>query len=286
MDDPEALAGFLARQADVVQVRVAEVRGSAPREAGAAMLVAPAAIHGTIGGGQVEYMAIDEARALLARGGGPGRMEVPLGPEIGQCCGGRVVLTLDRLDAAAAARLHAESAARAAAQPQVLICGAGHVGRALAAALLPLPVRAVLIDGRAGELALAPAGVATRLAAIPEAEVRAAAAGSAFVILTHDHALDFLLASEALARGDAAYVGMIGSASKRAAFGAWCRREGGPDPARLVCPIGAGTPADKRPAVIAAFVAAELLAAFAAFAAPERAESGPGQRRRGTQAAR
>jgi hypothetical protein len=61
--------------------------------------------------------------------------------------------------------------------------------------------------------------------------VRAAPPGSAFVILTHDHALDFLLSAEALGRGDAAYVGMIGSATKRAAFRAWCRRQGGPRPA-------------------------------------------------------
>jgi xanthine dehydrogenase accessory factor len=204
-------------------------------------------------------------------------MDVPLGPEIGQCCGGRVALTLRRLDVVAAERLGEQTAARAAILPLVLIFGAGHVGRALAAALTPLPVRALLIDSREAELALAPAGVETRRAAIPEAEVRAAAAGSAFVILTHDHALDFLLAAEALARGDAAYVGMIGSASKRAAFRAGCRREDGPDPARLTCPIGVGGTADKRPSVIAAFVAAELLTVFAV---PARAGRGAGRRQR------
>jgi xanthine dehydrogenase accessory factor len=259
MDDPETLAAFLARHPAIVRVRVAEVRGSAPRDTDAEMLVAPGAIHGTIGGGQLEYMAIDEARALIARSGDTARMDVPLGPEIGQCCGGRVVLELSRLDAAGAERLKAEAAARAAERPMVLIFGAGHVGRALAAALMPLPVRAVLIDSRRAELDLAPAGVESRLAALPEAEVRAAPPGAAFVILTHDHALDFLLSAEALGRGDAAYVGMIGSATKRAAFRAWCRRQGGPSPAGLTCPIGAGGSADKRPAVIAAFVAAEVI---------------------------
>lgn len=259
MNDLETLATFLARHPAVVRVRVAEVRGSAPRDTDAEMLVAPGAIHGTIGGGQLEYMAIDEARALIARSGGASRMDVPLGPEIGQCCGGRVVLTLNRLDTAGAERLRTEATARAAALPRVLIFGAGHVGRALAAAMLPLPVRAVLIDSRREELALAPSGVETRLAAIPEAAVRAAQPGSAFVILTHDHALDFLLSAEALGRGDAAYVGMIGSATKRAAFRAWCRRQDGTDTKGLICPIGAAGSSDKHPSVIAAFVAAEVI---------------------------
>jgi xanthine dehydrogenase accessory factor len=274
MDAVQALDDFLARHAAIVRVRVVEVQGSAPREAGATMLVAAAAFHGTIGGGQLEYMAIDEARALIARGIDAGRMDVPLGPEIGQCCGGRVVLALDRLDAATRSDLRAETEACEAARPMVLIFGAGHVGRALAAALRPLPLRPVLIDSRAAELGLAPGGVETRLAAIPEAEVRSAPPGSAFVILTHDHALDFLLASDALGRGDAAYVGMIGSASKRAAFGAWSRRQGGPSPDALVCPIGAAGRGDKRPAVIAAHAAAELLAVFAEPVAAGRTSRG------------
>ena len=79
------------------------------------------------------------------------------------------------------------------------------------------------------------------------------------VILTHDHALDFLLAAEALARDDFAYTGMIGSATKRAQFTRFARARG-LDPAPLICPIGAGFSSDKRPAVIAAFAAAELIA--------------------------
>jgi xanthine dehydrogenase accessory factor len=264
VDDPGALDAFIAAVPGgpdaVVRVRVARAQGCAPREAGAEMLVAAEGVLGTIGGGQLEYMAIDEARALLARGGAEAAMDVPLGPEIGQCCGGRVALALARLDAAGAAALRAAVARRRAALPAVLVLGAGHVGLALARALAALPVRTLLVDGRADALAGAPAGVEARQAAIPEAEVRGAPPGSAFVILTHDHALDFLLAAEALGRGDAAYVGMIGSATKRAAFAGWCRRQGLPAPEGLICPIGAGGSADKRPAVIAAFVAAEVIA--------------------------
>lgn len=235
----------------MIRVRVASVRGSAPREVGAEMFVGVGRPEGTIGGGQLEYMAIDRARQMMARGEHEAEMDVPLGPEIGQCCGGRVLLKLDR---------HGPTPED---YPEVLIFGAGHVGRALAVALAPLPVRATLIDGRADELALAAPGLATRLTPLPEAEIRAAPPGSAVVILTHDHALDFLLAAEALARGDLAYVGMIGSRTKRAQFLRYAR-DARLDTGPLICPIGAGLTHDKRPAVIAATTAAELIARLTA----------------------
>lgn len=233
----------------MIRVRITRARGSTPREEGAEMMVGPEAVTGTIGGGQLEYLAIDRARQMLARGEDRAVMDVPLGPEIGQCCGGRVELTLDR-----------HSASPAAPRPSVLIFGAGHVGRALARAMLPLPVQLRLIDQRPAELALA--DVPGELTPLPEAEVCRAPPGSAYVILTHDHALDFLIAAEALARGDAAYVGMIGSATKRATFSRFAKSRG-LDPAPLTCPIG-GTVRDKRPEVIAAFTAAEIMATLLA----------------------
>lgn len=231
----------------MIRVRVISARGSTPRDAGAEMFVGPDRVEGTIGGGQLEYMAIDRARTMLASGEAEAQMDIPLGPEIGQCCGGRVVLHLDR------------QGPTPQDHPDVLVFGAGHVGRALALALHPLPVNAALIDSRPEELAQAAPGIQTRLTPLPESEIRAARPGSAVVILTHDHALDFLLAAEALSRPDLSYVGMIGSATKRAQFTRFAR-ERGIDPAPLVCPIGAGFSHDKRPAVIAAFTAAELIA--------------------------
>ena len=100
----------------MIRVRIISARGSTPREAGAEMIVTAHATQGTIGGGQLEYMAIDRARQMLARGEAAARMDIPLGPEIGQCCGGRVVLALDR------------QAATPEDRPDVLIFGAGHVG--------------------------------------------------------------------------------------------------------------------------------------------------------------
>ena len=274
------LPEFLACHAEVARVRVARVRGSAPREAGAEMLVAPGALWGTIGGGQLEYMGLDRARAMLASGEARMEMDVPLGPEIGQCCGGRVALDVERLDAAGRAAALARDAERRAARPHALVLGAGHVGRALAGFLTRLPVRAVLIDEREDELERCEAPVERRRTALPEAEIRAAPPGSAFVVLTHDHALDFLLASEALARGDAAYVGMIGSATKRAKLASFLReREGAPSIAGLTCPIGAMGSADKRPEVIAAFAAAEIIAALTRGVSSAPAKDAPSPRR-------
>ncbi|MBV0891084.1 xanthine dehydrogenase accessory protein XdhC [Paracoccus sp. Z118] len=231
----------------MIRVRITRARGSTPREEGAEMMVGPDALTGTIGGGQLEYLAIDRARQMLAKGEASAVMDVPLGPEIGQCCGGRVELRLDR-----------EPATPRPPGPPVLIFGAGHVGRALSRALMPLPLSPRLIDQRAAELALAAPGVITKLTPLPEAEIRAAPPGAAYVILTHDHALDFLLGVEALARQDAAYIGMIGSRTKRATFARFARSQG-VDPSPLTCPIGAGFPRDKRPEVIAAFTAAEIM---------------------------
>lgn len=259
------LAAFLESNPEVIRVRLVRVRGSSPREEGAEMFVAPDAVQGTIGGGQLEYMAIDEARALLARGGEQGAMDVPLGPEIGQCCGGRVAIDLMWMDAAMRQEAIEAEARAQAARPHLYILGAGHVGRALADLAQHLPLRTVLVDGRAEELSLCNAEVETVLTPLPEALVRDAPKGSAFVILTHDHALDFLLAAEALGRGDGSYVGMIGSATKRASFKSWTAARGGSVDG-LTCPMGAAESGDKRPEMIAALVLGEVVAALGARA--------------------
>lgn len=254
---------FLAEHSDVANVQLTRVRGSSPREEGTRMLVSSMATCGTIGGGQLEYMAIDEARAMLKRGAPKATMDIPLGPEIGQCCGGRVEIQLTRMSDGEKQDLFLHSRRETDAFPHVYILGAGHVGRALADCFEKLPVRTILIDSRAEELAQCNALVELRQSAIPEADIRAAPKGSAFIILTHDHALDFLLGAEALGRGDAAYIGMIGSKTKRASFKNWYHRDGDcRSTDALTCPIGATGSRDKRPAVIAALVAAEVITAL------------------------
>ncbi|HWT63789.1 MAG TPA: xanthine dehydrogenase accessory protein XdhC [Ochrobactrum sp.] len=254
---------FLNRRPDCVLIEVTDVRGSAPRDAGAWMLVARDMIFRTIGGGQLEYMAIDHARKILV-GGRDSSMDVPLGPEIGQCCGGRVGLSFRRVNRGLAEELIAKVDAEISTRPHVYVFGAGHVGDALAYSLSLTPVRVILVDTREAELMAVDApGVETCLAALPEQVVRSAPPGSAFIVLTHDHALDFLIVTEALQRGDAVYVGMIGSKTKKATFKNWLKREIGRDDLfdNLICPVGGSVVKDKRPEVIAALAAAEVLTA-------------------------
>lgn len=241
------------------------------------MLIAADATLGTIGGGALEYMVIQRAREALRDGVPSDALDIPLGPEIGQCCGGRVEVALRFVTEPAPliARVEAERAG----WPHVFLFGAGHVGQALTRALSVLPLRVHVIDTRPDELDMLPREVEGQALAMPEAAVRAAPKGSSYVILTHDHALDFMIAAEALQRDDAPYVGMVGSKTKRARFASWYRAEGY-DPGRLrrlVLPIGDFGLVDKRPEVIAALAAAEIMVHIGrreASAAAPRTRSG------------
>lgn len=283
----QSLKAFLGQVGRVALVEVAATKGSTPRETGASMLVSASAIFGTIGGGQLEYMAIDKARQLISplEGGREARIEVDevcatldvlLGPEIGQCCGGRVEVLIRSVDAALERELIAKAEAEEAHLPHVYVFGGGHVGQALAASLALLPIHAVVVETRADALEGMPETVETRLTPMPEAVVREAPAGSAFAILTHDHALDFLIVAEALKRDDAAYVGMIGSKTKKATFKNWFLKSAEGSEAefgRLVSPIGGNAVKDKRPQVIAALAAAEIMTALVSHAAKASAPS-------------
>jgi xanthine dehydrogenase accessory factor len=258
---PADITNFLAHEPLAIVAELTSVKGSTPRNSGAFMLIGARDTIGTIGGGQLEYLAIGRARQVMRDGSVAQMMDVPLGPEIGQCCGGRVEISLKLVDKAKAAALVATLEREQAAWPNVFIFGAGHVGHALAEALSLLPLKTHVIDTRPGELHGFPLNVQTQAVPLPEAVVRGAPAGSAFVVLTHDHALDFLIVAEAVRRDDAAYVGMVGSRTKRARFHSWFLAEGGDKPLlrRLISPIGAEGLGDKRPEVIAALAAAEIM---------------------------
>jgi xanthine dehydrogenase accessory protein XdhC len=262
------LEGLLAAGKPAALVAVVAARGSTPREAGAAMLVTAGRTFGTIGGGRLEWEGIARAKELLAAGVERATFELPLGPAVGQCCGGHVTLRVRRADAVALTELAAAEAEAAASLPALLLFGAGHVGRALATALSPLPLRLRWVDARAAEFpGELPAGVEAVVTERLLDEVAAAPTGASYFVLTHSHALDFGVCSAVLERGDFAYLGLIGSKTKRAKFEHGFRELGLPPEriARLVCPIGGAAVRDKRPAVIAALAAAELLVTLAAM---------------------
>lgn len=255
-------------------VSVAAVRGSAPREAGAAMLVREHDCEGSIGGGHLEWHAMATARRLLAqwRSAAAGdtlqhRETLSLGPALGQCCGGAVDL------------LYTASDLPHLPPPAPLfflqLHGAGHVGRALVRVLATLPCRVQWIDERDDAFPVAPdpTGPARieRLAVdAPQAEVATAPPGAYYLLLTHSHDLDFAIGQAVLQRGDFGWLGCIGSATKRARFvRRWQQR--GIEPARLarfVCPVGLPGIAGKAPEIIAVSVAAQLLQIASAPALP------------------
>jgi len=273
-----ALAGsWLASRQRAVVVEVVEARGSAPREAGTRMLVSLRDTAGTVGGGHLELKAIGRAREMLQAGTLAPQLEhFPLGPALGQCCGGAVTLAYAPLDADALARWPV-----APPRFHLQLYGAGHVGRAIARALAPLNVLVDWIDERDEEFPAEffahggpwPDHVRKVCVDAVEAEVRSASPGAFYLVLTHQHDLDLRISEAILKRGDFGFFGLIGSKTKRQRFIHRFEQRGIADEAiaRMTCPIGVPGIDGKEPEVIAASVVAQLLAAPASTTArPER----------------
>jgi xanthine dehydrogenase accessory factor len=265
-DTRQAAIHWLEQRIPAVVIEVTRARGSAPRGAGTRMLVSAVRSVGTIGGGHLEWKALATAKAMLATRDMTARREhYPLGPALGQCCGGAVDLAFSMLDAEALARWP-DSTPRFHLQ----LHGSGHVGHAIATLLATLDVTVDWIDER--DDAFPPTttlgtpwpDVIRRVATDGSAgEVKEAPAGTFFLVLTHDHALDLRIVEAALRRDDAGFVGLIGSKSKRERFLHRLAGRGLDEPrlARLRCPIGLAGIAGKQPEVIALAVVAQLLQA-------------------------
>jgi xanthine dehydrogenase accessory factor len=314
-----ALARDLLSAEPVAMITLAATEGSTPREAGARMLVTPTLTHGTVGGGNLEHLLIDQSRRLLAGELHYVQQDYPLGPLLAQCCGGHVRVLIERLDASSHAWLqpaaeaertgHAytltasitanrltrtfssgwpASASEGAvinaprrhswtqltehirpAATHLYIFGAGHVGKALAAIAATLPFHLHWHDTRP-ELSGAHPNLQTAENLTDVAT--SAPPHSFFVILTHAHELDYQLTRSILRRADAAYCGLIGSATKRARFLSRLAKDG-VDPSGLTCPIGGGMITSKLPAAIAVATSVELLVRLEAAAASGHAKA-------------
>ncbi len=247
-----------------VLVTVTDVRGHAPRDPGAKMVVAEARAWGSVGGGNLEETAVARARAMLAAGADePEQLALGLTDrartEHGrQCCGGEVSLLLEPLPVV----------------PAVAVFGVGHVGLEVARILAGHDLDLHLVDSRAHQLTperLAPveageAQVRVHHAPVPELALGSVPAGTHVLVMTHDHAEDFALCDAALRCAHLRSVGLIGSAAKWARFRAGLAVEGHDEAtiARIRCPIGLPGLPGKEPAAIAVSVAAELVGLFAA----------------------
>jgi xanthine dehydrogenase accessory factor len=253
------------RHEDGVLVRVESTQGSAPREAGTWMAVWADGLTATIGGGQLEFQATKEARDLLAGARVPfdGIQRYPLGPSLGQCCGGVMFLSYQRIAAADAPALQRELVARL--EP-VALFGGGHVGAALARLLAALPFAVRWIDSRDGVFPdQLPAQIDTEHSDPVQDAVAALAPGSRVLIMSFSHAedLDIVIAclKRLRERNDLPYVGLIGSKTKWATFSHRLEARGftADELARITCPIGVPGITGKEPEVIAVAVAAQLL---------------------------
>ena len=246
-----------------VLVSVAASEGSVPREAGAWMGVFPDGFVGTIGGGQLELRAIDEARRRLTGGTGETVLRYPLGPSLGQCCGGVVHLRFEHVGAADAASL---AARLSPARIPVALFGGGHVGRALIAALGPLPFAVRWIDSRDEIFPPAlPGNVECEHSHPVHAAVQDLAPGSHVLVMSFSHAEDLDVVAACLQRqrerNDLPFLGLIGSKTKWATFRHRLEQRGvsKQELAQVTCPIGLPEIRGKQPEVIAVSVAAQLL---------------------------
>ena len=250
-----------------VLVTLVTVRGHAPREAGAKMVVAGDATWDSIGGGNLEATAVARARALLADLG-DGAMVEPDLMSLGlndkapvdhgvQCCGGEVTILLEPL----------------AVVPAVAIFGMGHVGLELARILSRHDVELHLVDSRAEHVTESALAGATRdalarvhvhHAPVPELVLGQVPAGTHVIVMTHDHAEDLALCDVALRCSHLGSVGLIGSSAKWARFRVKLTAEGhSPEAlARITTPIGLPDVTGKDPATIAVSVAADLVRTF------------------------
>ncbi len=251
---PKALA-LLEAQTACVMVTVTKAEGSTPREEGAQMLVTAGGYHGTIGGGTLEWLAMAEAQSLLGKLKSIRTLTKSLGPDLGQCCGGRMTLRLESLTLA-----DREDARQRATVTDALthlnLWGAGHVGRALVMALAPLPFKVTWWDVRHNAFpAAVPETVTCRLGAPHDMEP------GFLLVMTHSHALDFDIVDWGLRQPGFSHVGLIGSATKATRFRKRLLEAGHETAAlgRLTCPIGSKAIRSKLPAAIAASVAVQLL---------------------------
>ena len=295
-----ALAQAVADHGIIARIVITQFDGSAPRETGTSMLVWATGQSGTIGGGALEYEATERARALLPDPTCDLRqtLTLPLGPALGQCCGGMVRLLIERITQTELATIsetapHARPLATGSHAPPLSVLaalrqarsgasfqatlthnwfieplaaptaplwlyGAGHVGRAIVHAMQDLPFAITWIDTDLSRFPQAPAA-AILVAANPADAVAHAANDAIHVVLTYSHALDLEICHRVLGRRFA-QLHLIGSATKRARFSSRLRTLGHSDQqiARIICPLG-NKLLGKHPAAIAVGLAFTLL---------------------------
>lgn len=247
----EAAAELEGNGETYVLVTLLGTSGSTPRGSGTKMVISHDNIYATIGGGHLEFKVIEQARLLIKQGQrgqrGQSIENFQLDASLGQCCGGTAVVMFEVF-----INEHL----------QLDIYGAGHVSQALVSILAQLPIRIRWIDSRND---IFPAQLPTNVDKIvdeePVLQVTQTAKNSAFLILTHSHQLDFELCQAIIKRGDALWLGVIGSQTKSKKFQQRLSHRGftAEQIQQMICPIGLSQVQGKLPMEVAVSIAGQLI---------------------------
>ncbi|MCX4029523.1 xanthine dehydrogenase accessory protein XdhC [Endozoicomonas sp. SM1973] len=231
-----------------VLVTLLATRGSTPRDSGTKMVVSVNTTYDTIGGGHLEYQIIATAQKMLAEQQPQQHLAYfPLGPSLGQCCGGSTIVLFEQFSAR---------------QVSIMLFGAGHVGKALISILGELPCQVSWVDSRPDQFPLAtPNNVKTITSKYPADEVHLMPANSYFLVMTHSHQLDYDICETILKRNHFSYLGLIGSTSKWRRFKQRLTHKKFDDNiiSRIQCPVGLNEVPGKRPMEVAVSIAGEII---------------------------
>ena len=303
-DWQEKIKAYLGTGQLVCRIIVAEAKGSCPREAGADMYVTQAEIYGTIGGGALEFEAMRVARQMLSElANTKARFSrqfrsFPLGPNLGQCCGGHVTLLFEgftpdclaaltaipnvpdrgfihqagspecaQLSSEPVSKLFFDAKNQCLSMPPIspntafYLYGAGHVGRAVMGAVKGLALDRVWVDTDKTRFPVH-ADPAITLAPAADMTIIAGHAppGAIHIVMSYSHALDEALVYTILSKGNFAKLGLIGSRTKYQRFHSSLKKQGIEEAmlAQLICPIGLPDIRSKSPAHIGVSIAAQI----------------------------
>jgi xanthine dehydrogenase accessory factor len=231
---------------DFILITILKTHGSAPRKEGAKMIVCEKEQHGSIGGGKLEWEVSKLAHKMLEEKQKQKTQDYHLGASLGQCCGGKVSVLLEGFFSE---------------KKLVVVFGAGHIAKALVPILQMLNFRFIVVDTRKNTLAELPKDTPTICSEYPQDEVANFPKTSCYVVVTHEHNLDFAIAEEVLKQKEFYYLGIVGSQKKSLRFQKLFFKKGYAQEVvdKIHCPIGLKLGKTQKPPEIALCIAAQLL---------------------------
>ena len=249
---------------EVILITIIEAKGSVPRNKNVKMVVSTDEQYGTIGGGELEYRTINEAVNLLKNSSQNSIiLDYPLGPSLGQCCGGFIKIKLDKFKNGQDLLIENNLKEYISKNYKNLyLFGAGHIAQSLSIKLDGTGFNVFIIDSREDFLSKIKSNYITKiLAKNPEIIVNNAPAKTFYLIMTHSHQVDLSICSSLLKKNDFSFIGLIGSKTKKNRFYKRLREMGHKEEIinKIEIPIGLKSIQGKEPDIIAISIIARLL---------------------------